>query len=56
MRYSIFSVLSHALQGNTGWRPVWRDAEPGVNPSAWSHFVDRLTGRERRDGWTEDDE
>src|SRR5690242_6795738 len=27
MRYSILSVLSQALQGNTGWRPVWRDAE-----------------------------
>ena len=27
MRYSIFSVLSQALQGNTGWKPVWRDAE-----------------------------
>src|SRR6476659_9599521 len=28
MRYSIFSILSQALQGNTGWKPVWRDAEP----------------------------
>src|SRR4029077_5570724 len=27
MRYSILSVLSQALQGNTGWKPVWRDAE-----------------------------
>src|SRR6478672_5366467 len=27
MRYSIFSILSQALQGNTGWKPVWRDAE-----------------------------
>src|ERR1051326_4165570 len=27
MRYSIFSVLAQALQGNTGWKPVWRDAE-----------------------------
>ena len=27
MRYSIFSVLAQALQGNTGWTPVWRDAE-----------------------------
>src|SRR5215471_2127659 len=27
MRYSIFSVLAQAFQGNTGWKPVWRDAE-----------------------------
>ena len=27
MRYSIFSILSQALRGNTGWQPVWRDAE-----------------------------
>src|SRR5438552_4203635 len=27
MHYSIRSVLSQALQGNTGWKPVWRDAE-----------------------------
>src|SRR5580765_2911120 len=27
MRYSILSVISQALQGNTGWKPVWRDAE-----------------------------
>src|SRR6267142_2597582 len=27
MRYSIFSVLAQALRGNTGWKPVWRDAE-----------------------------
>src|SRR3989442_9598839 len=27
MHYSILSVLSQALQGNTGWKPVWRDAE-----------------------------
>src|SRR5213592_4967432 len=27
MRYSIFSVIGQALRGNTGWKPVWRDAE-----------------------------
>ena len=27
VRYSIFSVIGQALQGNTGWTPVWRDAE-----------------------------
>jgi heterotetrameric sarcosine oxidase beta subunit len=29
MRYSIFSILSQALKGNTGWKPVWRDADLG---------------------------
>jgi heterotetrameric sarcosine oxidase beta subunit len=28
VRYSIFSILSQAVRGNTGWRPVWRDSEP----------------------------
>jgi heterotetrameric sarcosine oxidase beta subunit len=27
MRYSIFSLIGQALRGNTGWQPVWRDAE-----------------------------
>ena len=27
MRYSIISVIGQALRGNTGWQPVWRDAE-----------------------------
>jgi sarcosine oxidase subunit beta len=28
MRYSLFSVISQALQGNRGWKPAWRDPEP----------------------------
>ncbi len=28
VRYSIFSLLSNALSGNTGWKPVWREPEP----------------------------
>jgi len=28
VRYSVLSLLSQALRGNTGWKPVWRDAEP----------------------------
>ena len=27
LRYSIFSILSQALRGNTGWTPVWCEAE-----------------------------
>lgn len=28
MRYSAFKVFSQSLQGNRGWRPVWREPEP----------------------------
>jgi methylglutamate dehydrogenase subunit A len=28
MRYSIFSLLGHALSGNRRWAPAWRDAAP----------------------------
>ena len=28
MRYSFASLLSQALQGHRGWKPVWRDVEP----------------------------
>ena len=39
-----------------GGAPAWRDAEPGVKPSPWKHFVDLLSGADpRRRNWTEDD-
>jgi methylglutamate dehydrogenase subunit A len=28
MRYSIFSLLAHAVAGNRRWTPAWRDAAP----------------------------
>ena len=28
MRYSVFSLLAHALRGHRGWEPVWREPEP----------------------------
>ena len=28
VRYSIFTLLSQALQGQIGWKPVWREPEP----------------------------
>ena len=34
MRYSIFSLLSEALRGNTGWQPAWRDPEPKASYDA----------------------
>ena len=30
-RYSIFSVLTEALRGQTGWKPAWRKATPKPN-------------------------
>jgi methylglutamate dehydrogenase subunit A len=28
MRYSIFSLIRHALRGHRDWAPAWRDADP----------------------------
>lgn len=28
LHYSAFQILSHALRGNRGWQPVWREPEP----------------------------
>ena len=53
---SIDAAQAAALPEPGGAAPVWHDAEPGVRPSAWSHFVHRLTGRTRPEGWTEEDE
>ena len=32
-RYSLFNLARQALRGNTGWRPIWRDADvqPGYD-------------------------
>ena len=38
-----------------GAAPAWRDREPGVKPSRWTHFVDLLSGRDpRKRNWTEE--
>jgi hypothetical protein len=38
-----------------GAAPAWRDHEPGVKPSRWTHLVDLVSGKDphRRD-WIED--
>lgn len=28
MRYSVFSLMAQALNGQKGWKPAWRDASP----------------------------
>ena len=50
---SIEAADAAALPEPHGAAPVWRDSDPGVKPSAWRHFVDRLEGRAGQDGWTE---
>ena len=44
-----------ALPEPHGGAPAWRDREPGVKPSRWTHLVDLVSGKDphRRD-WTED--
>ncbi|MGI8864446.1 MAG: DUF2171 domain-containing protein [Solirubrobacteraceae bacterium] len=44
-----------ALPEPHGGAPAWRDHDPGVKASRWSHLADLLSGRDphQRD-WTED--
>jgi hypothetical protein len=48
---TISEAEAAALPEPHGAAPVWRDAEPGVKPSGWKHFVNRLGGHGGRDGW-----
>ena len=52
---SIDAAEAAELPEPHGAAPVWHDAEPGAKPSAWTHLVDRLTGRAGRDGWAEEE-
>ena len=53
----IDAVAVAALPEPHGAVPAWRDREPGVKPSRWTHLVDLVTGKDphRRD-WTEEDQ
>ncbi len=45
-----------ALPEPHGGAPGWRDREPGVKPSRWTHLVDLIAGRDPRGrDWTEED-
>jgi hypothetical protein len=49
------SAAVDSLPEPHGGAPAWRDAEPGVKPSPWKHFVDLVTGADpRRRNWSED--
>ncbi len=43
MRYSVFSILREAFNGQQGWRPAWREPDPKPE-----YDVDR---RRRRRAW-----
>jgi hypothetical protein len=45
-----------ALPEPHGAAPAWRDNEPGVKPSRWSHMVDMLSGASpMRRNWKKED-
>jgi hypothetical protein len=50
---SIDAPAVAALPEPHGGSAVWRADEPGVKPTAWRHFVDRIGGHAGRDGWAE---
>jgi hypothetical protein len=43
------AAATAALPTPHGGAPVYRDHEPGVKPSPWRHFVDRLEGKRPSD-------
>ncbi len=53
---SISAAAAAGLPEPHGAAPAWRDREPGVKPSRWTHLVDLVSGKDpRRRNWTEDD-
>ncbi len=50
------AAAAAALPQPHGGAPSWRDSEPGVKPSRWTHFVDLISGKDpRARDWTEED-
>jgi Uncharacterized protein conserved in bacteria (DUF2171) len=51
----ISAVAAGELPEPHGAAPAWRNSEPNVKPSRWTHLVDLMSGKDphRRD-WTED--
>jgi hypothetical protein len=52
----IDAAAAAALPEPHGGAPAWRDAEPGVKPSAWQKVLDLVTGKDpRAREWDEED-
>jgi hypothetical protein len=52
----IDSSAAATLPEPHGAVPAWRDREPGVRPSRWTHLVDLISGRDPRGrDWTEEE-
>jgi hypothetical protein len=52
----IDAAAAAALPAPHGGAPAWREAEPGVKPSAWRRFLDLVEGKDpRARSWTEED-
>jgi hypothetical protein len=52
---TIDATAAAALPEPHGAAPAWRATEPGIKPSPWKHFVDRVTGADpRRRNWRDD--
>ena len=53
---SIDAAAAAALPGPDGGAPAWRVHGAGVNPSRWTHLVNRMKPKNRRQhGWTQED-
>ena len=51
----IDSAAAATLPEPHGGAPAWRDVEPGVKSSRWTHLVDLISGRDpRARDWTEE--
>ncbi len=52
----IDAAAAAALPEPHGGAAVWRDRDPGVKPSRWTHILDMMSGANpRRRDWTEED-
>lgn len=52
----IDAAAAAALPEPHGGAAAWRDRDPGVKPSRWTHILDLMSGADpRRRDWTEED-
>lgn len=52
----ITAAAADELPEPHGGARAWRDTDPGVKPTPWTHLVDLISGRDpRRRNWSEDE-